>query len=1586
MIATLVKRPERQDKFEFTSPYLSLAQYIITHDKVSDIEKREDISGKRFALVEGYSTSKYAQEEFPSLQIVWVSNLQEALEAVSTGKVDGTIAGMGMAHHLISQSGYSNLKFSALYAQGLSEQRFGIRKDWPELASIIEKSLASLSEAERLHFFQKWSHPEIAKVETLTQSPILIDNLTAEELSFLNGIEQINIGTMVAWPPMDYVDRDAVPKGIGAALINTLNKRLAGKLVIHPGDWDTIYNGVKDKKLDALTGITPRKNREPFFEFTNPYVVVPHVIIYQKTAEYNSLAALAGKRVALEKGFFLNGVLSEKYPEITVDEFASTSDALAAVSSGEVDAYVGNRAVAMYIIKQELISNLQVGKKIVEVESVNAIGVRKDWPLLSSIFKKAMLTISDNEWDRILGGWAEKDYKKLSLSLAEKNWLKEHSIIRLGYDNNWAPIESINEKGRYEGLSADYIKKIEALLGIEIIPVKNRGWSEMLEGMTDGSIDLLAAIVKSPPRDKYMDFTDPYLLFPMVIVTQDNVRFITDITELDSKKVSVVNGYTSHDFVASNHPKVNLHLVDSVSEGLKSVLRGESFAFVGGLAVVGDVLSREGITSLKISGEMPYQYKLSMGVKEGDTILLGLVKKALSAISKEERTKINSHWFNVIYEHDFDYKLLLEIIVPIFGLLIFLFIWNRVLKVKVAQRTNELFRSHQQYKNLVDHLPVGVIVTSLDGTIISVNESLISIFKGENKEQMHNSIFTDYYEKDEDRERFLSKISTGSVKGFEAKFKRTDNSIFWGKLSSIAQVGDDDKKYLLNVLEDIDEQKYAELQLENYQAHLEELVETRTVELKTAKQVAESATEAKSLFLANMSHEIRTPMNAILGMLYLAQKTELDHIQKNYITKSENAANTLLRIINDILDFSKIEAGKLEIESVVFNLNQVVSQSIDLIGQNVREKNLELLIQLPVDIPSSLIGDGMRVGQILTNFCTNAVKFTEKGEITIGIETLSQTADTIMLKFYVKDSGIGISAAQQKKLFSKFTQADESTSRKYGGTGLGLAISLKLAEIMGGTCWIENSELGKGSTFCFSAQFAIAVEKEKQRSEALTRILPTLQDLNILAVDDNEACRDVLTGMLRSLNLKYEMFSSAEEVLQKLRDEKNRVDIILLDWNMPGMKGDELVQKIHEMESLTVKPKTIMITAYGREEVMRIAKYMEIDGFIIKPFSSSILLDTIMGVLGNEAVFSTLDDHLHDIEMPVIENVTVLLVDDNEINREVGIELLKHMGITGIETAENGEEALNAIKLKRYDAILMDIQMPIMNGLEATKAIRQLAVELDDDYYKNLPIIAMTAQAMEGDREETLAAGMNDYVSKPIVPLKLSQALSRWLTDNSSISLSSDKLDSAIVDQQLAQFPPSDYIDFNIGLGRLLGNLTLYLKQLHKFAYNYAVSGDDLQQLTAARKRAKAEALTHEIKGVAGSLGMINLFDITTRINNELKNGNLTEQALVAQFSASLQATIDDVNKLTITEKEKGPIQVLDAFELKDKLELVIENIDQDISISIDIMNEVEQLVQGSQWAMKINEISKCLYNFEIEKTVVLVNKLMGSLIGDENE
>ena len=842
----------------------------------------------------------------------------------------------------------------------------------------------------------------------------------------------------------------------------------------------------------------------------------------------------------------------------------------------------------------------------------------------------------------------------------------------------------------------------------------------------------------------------------------------------------------------------------------------------------------------------------------------------------------------------------------------------------------QLIAESQRLKNILDTAPINIAI-STKGKIHFANplfEKTFGVKTGDASPQL--------YVHPEERDALVERLKRdGIVKNYEIQMFDSQKQAR-DMLITYLPINYEGEDGILGWIMDITVRKAAE------------------TEILKAKEQAEAAAQAKADFLANMSHEIRTPMNAIIGFSGLAMKTALDRKQRDYIRKIQQSGTHLLGIINDILDFSKIEAGKLAVEQTEFELERMLENVSNLIAEKAINKGLELVFKVEKGTPNYLVGDPLRLGQIMVNYSNNAVKFTEQGEIVVGIRVEEETDADVLMRFSVRDTGIGLTQEQIGKLFQSFQQADTSTSRKFGGTGLGLAISKKLANLMGGEVGVE-SEYGKGSTFWFTARLGKGAAKAKKFLPN-----PDLRGRRVLVVDDNEMSRIVLSEMLTGMTFVVQDMASGKAALEEIRsaaDIGQPYDVIFLDWQMPGMDGIETAKAIRELP-VSPAPHMIMVTAYGREEVLKEASLAGLEDVLIKPVSASTMFDTIVQVLGGTRDETGDEDQQAaplTQDLNAIKGSSILLVEDNEFNQQIATELLTDAGFT-VDVAENGKISIEMLAKRSYDIVLMDMQMPIMDGVTATKEIRK------EERFKELPILAMTANVMEADMERCREAGMQDHIGKPIDPDELFGKLLTWLKPRRSEAVR-ETPPIAVKDTEQKEPKPAKLIkkddlpeipglDTKLGLKRVMGKKTFYLDMLKKYIENQGQAPAQIRQSLDADDYGTAERQAHTAKGVSGNIGATVLQGIAAALEKAIREKAPRENigALLEMFGAAhgqLIAGLTEVFPAAAAPEASGEVDAAKAAEVCQKMLELLANDDSEAVDYLDAEKDALRSILG---------------------------------------
>ena len=868
----------------------------------------------------------------------------------------------------------------------------------------------------------------------------------------------------------------------------------------------------------------------------------------------------------------------------------------------------------------------------------------------------------------------------------------------------------------------------------------------------------------------------------------------------------------------------------------------------------------------------------------------------------------------------------------------------------------DLINAEEKYRGIFENAHEGIFQMTHEGRFIRANFAMATMFGYDSPKELTDSI-SDFSRQCYANSKEHSQVDQADKKQdrmaeMETEFRRKDGSVFWG---SISQRG---------VYDNQNQLQYFEGSIVDITARKErEKAEQERLHAEVEREAAEAATQAKSEFLANMSHEIRTPLNAVMGMTELLTKTSLSDKQLNYLKKITISSQTLLSVVNDVLDFSKIEAGRLVLEQTEFSLQEVLANILEMYSLSAHEKEIELAVSISDDIPLDLIGDPVRLGQVLINLTGNAIKFTQGGEVVLSVR-LAKTAppkpELTVLEFSVTDTGIGIAPDRLDVIFESFSQADSSITRRHGGTGLGLAICMQLTRLMGGDISVKST-LGQGSTFTFTAIFG------KQDEDKQARFLTPgdMRGLRVLIVDDNQTSRDILAAGIQSFQMEAHTAASGEKALEMISGDDQSFDLILMDWRMPGLNGIETARRIKSEMKLVKLPIICMVSAYGRQDLLQQSEKSLLDAFLHKPVNPSLLFDTIMGLFDRhpDQRDSTVEPSGSDegLAPERLAGARVLLVDDNAINQEVACEWLKSWGIK-VKTADNGTAALKTLaKNDTFDVVLMDIQMPDMDGYEATRRI------LQDKSIDAPPIIAMTAHAMQGTREKCLEAGMSDYVTKPIASKILLGALLKWVEPKQpsaapSFSQTSARESKPCLPESIAGINLSDALE------KVGGNGETYKRILIKFLKSNKTIAGEIEQALTNRDVDLAGRLAHSLKGAAGNLAADDVYRIAVNIEDLIHSGGIEEiQSLLIELDASLgviRKAVDELEQRPGASEDKQDQPTLNPEQARSLILEIAQLLDLDISAAKEKATQLKKVMKPSQ---RLDEIETALEEYDTE-------------------
>ena len=1058
-------------------------------------------------------------------------------------------------------------------------------------------------------------------------------------------------------------------------------------------------------------------------------------------------------------------------------------------------------------------------------------------------------------------------------------------VLRVVGDENYPPFLFLDPDGNAVGYVADWWRLWASRTGMKV-ELRALEWAEAQRAIGRGDADVIDNIFRTPGREPLYEFTKPYADVPVGVFVSRSVAGIQDARSLRGFQVGVMAGDACVELLRSQGVET-LRLYRSYAALVDGALADEVRIFCLDDYPAAYYMTRAGAQNRFVKAFQLYEGHFHRAVPKGRNDLLKLVEAGAAQITPDEDAALRRKWMP---PPPVDYGARLRWLVwglaALSALALGLFAWLRTLRAAVRRQTAELVASralleqrvaeatgslrttNAQLLTILDAVPLGVLLTR-DGIVERCNRQYVELTGYSEAETVGRSgeaLYDDPGVREAIGAGARETLASGQPFEREVTVRRKDGSAFVARLSARAIRAGAPEDGVVSTLEDITEERAA------------------IEEMARARALAEDAARTKAEFLANMSHEIRTPMNSVIGMALLAMKADPPPKVRDYIGKIQSSSQHLLGVINDILDFSKLEAAKMTLESVEFELDAILDEINDAFARKAADKGLELIFAVAPDVPTTLVGDRLRLQQVLLNLVNNAVKFTEKGEIAVRIALQQRNGDDTVLRFAVQDTGIGISEDQRQNLFQSFQQADASTTRRFGGTGLGLAISKRLSELMGGQIGVESTP-GAGSTFWFTVRL-----RARQRSDRRNRIRPDLHGLKTLVVDDNAQARDVIAEMLRSMGFYADQAATGPQALDLIEQADARgshYDLVLLDWQMPGMTGVEVAREI-QRKRLRKPPVLLMITAFDRDEVLPAASQLGVQDVLVKPVTPSTLFNAVMRQLGQTVAIDKAPDSAGNAlaEKAQLAGARALLVEDNALNQEVATEFLRVLGLE-VDLAGDGAVALQKVQQAAYDVVLMDMQMPVMDGIMATRAIRAMP------QFQDLPILAMTANALAGDRERCLAAGMNDHIAKPIDPQDMVAKLLRWVRPDPRPAPPPAPVAKASADFRAANSLPDalrevDGLDVAQGLAQSMGKPDLYLRLLTKYVDGQRDAVERIDAAWRAQRWQDAERAAHTLKGVSAQVGARHLREQAERLEHALHD-QLPEPVLAPMLEAVRQ-------------------------------------------------------------------------------------------------
>lgn len=1231
LLPAVYSTDKRQRYLTFSTPYFETLDYFFIHQSIK-ASTLEDLDNKILAIPKSFAQIAFVKKLLPNINILEVNTLGEAIDAVVERRADilydtYTVLNYTLAQHSIKEI----IPFKSTRALKEQKLHFAVNKNNKILINIINKSLESITVNEKREIYNRWLNGK--KIEKKTQ-------LTTAQYKWITKNPVIRYGAEKDWAPYDFVDERGQHTGLSKDYLDLISQYTGLRFIPQIDTWSALVEQIQNEKIDLLPAIYYSQQHDEYLHYSYSYQSMLDYFFIHNEVQAATIEDLYGKTLAIPKQFTLSNFIKNNYPEINLLEVNSLSEAIAAVLERKADALADSYTVINLYLRQNNITTIKPFKALaINNKRELYMAAIEDKKQLIEIINTVLLQIPIEKKQKIKSKWL--DYQNIdqnnfiNLTINEKQWLLENPIITISSYSNLLPYESFNEQGKYIGIIPDYLKIIEKKLGVNFNFTQHPNKAEAISSLNDGKTQ---AISTTTGLDPNLIYSDIYQVSPLIIVMHKNQSIVEYIEQIKNKKIALLDNANYHHQIIEQYPTINFEYKHNIEDALTDLSTGKIDALIAPLSQASYFIADMQIYNINIVGTTQHSMELSFALPDSSIYLQSILNKAFNSISQEEKQQVLNTWGKKHVVEKFNYIFAVKITIPLLLLLALVIHWNRKLKKEVLGRKEAV----RQTKMLLNHIPEQILITDIEGNILSANKRAMEDNQIEEKELKTLNIANFYIHLD-DRDKLKAKlIKHGKVEQTIVPFKRRNGSVH-AMMLSIIPTTYKEKPVFLTIAVDMTERMEME------------------AELKYAKNKAEIANKAKSEFLANMSHEIRTPMNAIIGFTELLHEQVTDKKLLSFVSTIQSASQSLLTLINDILDLSKVEAGQVTIINEPTNIHSLFDEIGNIFLMKVKNKNIDLMINVDNNIPESLYLDRTRLRQVLFNIVGNAVKFTEKGEIKLSLNMIinSENNKLVDLVIKIKDSGIGIPKKEQEAIFKNFYQREGQSLTKYGGTGLGLTISQRLINLMGGKITVESEEK-KGSCFTIKL-FGITTGTEKVKflpKEANQNQLISFMSPNVLVVDDIENNRTLLEEVFKRICITPFIAVNGKEAIHMTNNHK--IDLILMDIRMPEMDGYEaakIIKKNHPNIPIIALTASVMRDDYERQRRKNFIAYLR------KPVLQQELINELIKFLPHQysdkptaetnAVTNILKIENKNITnefLNIFENQSLILQKSNSIN------------------------------------------------------------------------------------------------------------------------------------------------------------------------------------------------------------------------------------------------------------------------------------------------------------------------------------------------